>query len=322
MLKRTISILIITVLLYGIVTNNISAQFGYYNTYTEFKSMVTNDSFTASEGMCLDRDNDVIYEAKLDGKTSKARLYSINMNTKDVKILTNSDDNSESYDLGHANDLAVTHENNKTYIYVATMNEGKTYPNKIVKLEVNGDKFHPVNSYTVNDTNNKPMSISGITYSVETGKFIIKSGGKFFIGNFKGENFESEASFTLSLSDVKINGIKTDVSNYIGQGISYYEGNLYVPLSKRKNDNSNDVSNVSIIAVFPLIINKDGETKLAYNKLKASDNISFRITSSKYSTFEIEAVDFDKGTLYFNTNCSDGAQADMIATFNRYNTYN
>lgn len=57
-------------------------------------------------------------------------------------------------------------------------------------------------------------------------------------------------------------------------------------------------------------------------ELFTHDDLSFRITSSAYTLFEIEAVDFDDGTLYFNTNRGkSGTQNDMIATFNDYNYY-
>ncbi|MCY8319973.1 hypothetical protein MOD04_03955, partial [Bacillus inaquosorum] len=57
-------------------------------------------------------------------------------------------------------------------------------------------------------------------------------------------------------------------------------------------------------------------------ELFTRNNLSFRITSGAYTLFEIESVDFDDGTLYFNTNRGNkGTQEDMIATFNNYNYY-
>lgn len=50
--------------------------------------------------------------------------------------------------------------------------------------------------------------------------------------------------------------------------------------------------------------------------LYTNDNLSFQVTSSDYNLFEIEVFDFDNGTIFFNTNRSDGAQPDMITTFN------
>lgn len=85
---------------------------------------------------------------------------------------------------------------------------------------------------------------------------------------------------------------------------------------------------MSVILTYPLNINqmikeqKGTTTKDFSKELFTRNYLSFRITSSAFTLFEIEAVDFDDGTLYFNTNRGKkGTQEDMIATFNDYNYY-
>ncbi|WP_237739227.1 hypothetical protein [Bacillus xiamenensis] len=172
------------------------------------------------------------------------------------------------------------------------------------------------------------LSISGITYSVGADKFIVRSGSRFFIGDFNDEKgqFEYEATFTLNYTKAVVNQAEVDVSKYILQGISFYQGTLYVPLSKP--DINGGASNVSVILTYPLNINqmikeqRETAAKDFSKELFTRNDLSFRITSSAFTLFEIEAVDFDDGTLYFNTNRGKtGTQDDMVATFNDYNYY-
>ncbi|AUZ41179.1 hypothetical protein C1T29_24235, partial [Bacillus sp. MBGLi79] len=172
------------------------------------------------------------------------------------------------------------------------------------------------------------LSISGITYSVGADKFIVRSGKRFFVGTFndKTGRFDYEATFKLNYTKAIVNNKIEDVSKYIQQGISFYQGTLYVPLSKP--DANGNASNVSIILTYPLDINglikeqKATPTADFSKELFTRNNLSFRITSGAYTLFEIESVDFDDGTLYFNTNRGNkGTQEDMIATFNNYNYY-
>ncbi len=209
------------------------------------------------------------------------------------------------------------------------MTDGVKYVKKIVKLNVNTKKntYKVAKSYVL-QYQGANLSISGITYSVGTDKFIVRSGNRFFIGNFndKKGQFEYEATFALNYTKAVVHQSVIDVSKYILQGISFYQGTLYVPLSKP--DTNGGASNVSVILTYPLNINqmikeqKETLTKDFSKELFTRKDLSFRITSSAFTLFEIEAVDFDDGTLYFNTNRGKkGTQEDMIATFNDYNYY-
>ncbi|MCY7883807.1 hypothetical protein MOA93_01360 [Bacillus spizizenii] len=319
----------------SLAATTVYAQSGYFNTYTTYTPLSKSGYFTAMQGMCVDRNNNAIYAAKLNSATQKTQLFSIKMSStssnRTVTLLKNSDTNSTSYDLGHANDLAVKASagDKNVSIYVAPMSDGIKYVNKIVKLSVDTTKntYKVTKTYVLNYKGSN-LSISGITYSVGADKFIVRSGKRFFIGTFndKTGQFDYEATFKLNYTKAIVNNVTTDVSKYIQQGISFYQGTLYVPLSKP--DANGNASNVSIILTYPLDINsliKEQKTTPISDfskELFTRNNLSFRITSSAYTLFEIESVDFDDGTLYFNTNRGNkGTQEDMIATFNNYNYY-
>lgn len=311
------------------------AQTGYFNTYTDYVSLSKTGYNTAMQGTCVDRNNNVIYAAKINNSTHKTQLFSIKMNgtksKRTVTLLKNSSTNSTSYDLGHANDLAVKASAGDKHvsIYVAPMSDGSKYVNKIVKLSVDtAKKTYKVDKTYVLNYKGSNLSISGITYSVGADKFIVRSGKKFFIGKFndKTGKFDYEATFKLNYSKAVVKNTTMDVSNYIQQGISFYQGTLYVPLTKP--DAKGNASNVSIILTYPLNIDsliKEQKTRPTADfskELFTRKDLSFRMTSGAYKLFEIESVDFDSGTLYFNTNRGNtGTQNDMIATFNSYNYY-
>ncbi|MBL4984316.1 hypothetical protein QLH48_09840 [Bacillus safensis] len=328
-------ILMAVILCSSMWSATVQAQSGYFNTYTTYSAMSGSGFYTSMQGMAVDRNNNMIYAAKINTSNHLTQLYAIKMNgsssNRTVKLLKNSDTNSTSNDLGHANDLAVKAQkgDDQVSLYVAPMSDGVKYVKKIVKLSVNTKK----NTYKVAKSYVLPyqganLSISGITYSVGADKFIVRSGNRFFIGNFNDQKgqFEYEATFTLNDSKAIVNQSVVDVSKYILQGISFYQGTLYVPLSKP--DSNGGASNVSVILTYPLNINqmlkeqKETPAKDFSKELFTRKDLSFRITSSAFTLFEIEAVDFDDGTLYFNTNRGKNAtQEDMIATFNDYNYY-
>ncbi|MER3123804.1 hypothetical protein ABQG68_00195 [Bacillus pumilus] len=313
----------------------VQAQSGYFNTYTTYSAMSGSGFYTSMQGMAVDRNNNMIYTAKINTSNHLTQLYATKMNNssskRNVNLLKNSDTNSTINDLGHANDLAVKAQkgDEQVSLYVAPMTDGVKYVKKIVKLSVNTKKntYKVAKSYVL-QYQGANLSISGITYSVGTDKFIVRSGNRFFIGNFndKKGQFEYEATFALNYTKAVVNQSVVDVSKYILQGISFYQGTLYVPLSKP--DTNGGASNVSVILTYPLNINqmikeqKETPTKDFSKELFTRKDLSFRITSSAFTLFEIEAVDFDDGTLYFNTNRGKkGTQEDMIATFNDYNYY-
>jgi len=309
------------------------AQSGYFNTYTVYEPMNSASYNTSMQGMTVDRYNNNIFTAKFNAISETTQLLMTKLSSTEsnrtTKLLKNSTTGSTSSDLGHANDLAVVAGAGDTTVdlYVAPMEDGTKYANKIIKLAVNTSTgTYDVNKSYVLNYAGENLSISGITYSVGYKKFIVKSGKRFFIGTFNDATgkFDYEATFKLNHTRAVVDGNTLDTTDYIQQGISYYEGNLYVPMAKP--DANGNASNVSVVTTYSLNLSetideqKNTTTEPFSKVLYTNNDLSFRVTSSAYSLFEIEDVDFDNGTMYFNTNRSDGTQQDMIATFNDYNT--
>ncbi len=281
-----------------------AATSGYFNTYKEVKS-VYDSTYTTSEGMCVDRFNNIAYVARINGSTGgRQQLLAIknyNSSSPTSVVLKNADNNTNyTTVLGHANDLAVVASSGSSTVslYVATM-ESKG----IVKLTVNTSK----NTYKVAGTYSYGGdSPSAITYSVGNSRFIIKSGKQFSKGYFNesSKSFVRESSFTLNPSNAYINGSHVDCSGYTSQGICYYKGILYTPLW---NKNGNKGQSVVLAYQF--------ELSNATGTISPMKNLSFRITSSAYSEqFEIESVGFDDDVMYFNAN-RNGAGNDTFAYF-------
>lgn len=83
----------------------------------------------------------------------------------------------------------------------------------------------------------------------------------------------------------------------------------YIPLW-----NGNKI-NQSVVLVYKLNINQT----IFSTSLTPMSNLSFRITSSKYSKFEIEDVGLCDGILYFNTNSIyQDKNSDLLGSFKNY----
>lgn len=283
-----------------------AASTGYFNTYTTINSGISNSTYSAQQGMCIDRFNGDAYYIRRDSSGS-AQLVTCKYRSKSTPIVIKSTSGASSSTIfGHGNDLSVVAEKSaaKINIYVATMNEGSC-ANTVLRLEVdrNNHTYRKVATYKVNDG----AAVSAITYSVGNKKFILRSGGKYRIGTFSGDKFVEQASFDIDTANAIINGSKVNCSNYTRQGICFYKGVFYVPLW-----NAEAKKNQSVILCYKLDVNKASYPE----KLTTMSNLSFRITSSKYSQFEIESVGLCDGILYFNTNCN--SNQDLLGKFNDY----
>lgn len=279
----------------------------YYNTYSVVNSDIANSTYSSQQGMCIDRFNGEAYFIR---KSDSGRAQLVTCSYKKSvtpTVLKGSSGETSSKIFGHGNDIEVIAESGDTQValYIATMDEGSC-ANKVIKLEVDRKKhtYKKVGEYTLNGD----ASVSGITYSVGNKKFILKSQGKFHIGNFSGDEFVTEATFKIDCSAAKIDGKTEDCSKYTGQGICFYKGILYTPLWNEKGGKKNQ----SVVLCYDLDVNK----KSYPDSLEPMSNLSFRITSSKYSTFEIEDVGLASGVMYFNTNCN--SNNDLLGSFKNY----
>ncbi|WP_207706257.1 hypothetical protein, partial [Clostridium sp. HBUAS56017] len=268
-----------------------------------------------------------IYSAKLNNKTKDVILLykKIGDGGGFAQLKNNSGARFKGSDLGHANDLTAVNSGTTTSLYIAPI-EGK-YENKIIKLNVNSSGYTFSKAYTVKYNGtilNK--GFSGITYyKTVNGKqeFIVKVGPYCYIGTFDDSNNTLNCTrgfslnYKLTSSDVITQGDRDiDFTNYIGQGICYYNNKIYIPLAKPSEGNSKLPSNVSIVLAYNL--NDNTVNNSVRSNIK--NDLFFRITSGPKTygeKFEIEGVDFDSsGKLYFNTN-RDGALGaiDSVSIF-------
>ncbi|NHA00358.1 hypothetical protein G5V59_10255 [Nocardioides sp. W3-2-3] len=104
-------------------------------------------------------------------------------------------------------------------------------------------------------------------------------------------------AFVIDVASARVNGATvSDIGTFLHQGFFYdaAKQTLYVPLTK---------ANRSIVLVYRAI------TPARTATATADQNLSFRITSSTYSKFEIEGVGLSGGRLYFNTNRANSSGA-------------
>ncbi len=314
----------------------------YYSSYSDYCGLPDYGDFTAVQGMCIDRNNGVLYTAKINQRNLndvRTRLTAVSLKksgtgkTPVLQELKNSDTGLFDLDLGHANDITVIAEKGGRFasIYAAVMKTGK-YKKRIVKVRVDtvNDTFRITGTYRI-VYRGKEISASGIAYDERMKKFIIRSGNNYFVGDFDDGDavFTCRAKFTLNYSDLQIKGEKLDLQRelkektYRHQGMAYYRGCLYTVVSKF--DGNGKAVNVSIILPVKmdcasLIREQAGDrqmNKTAVSKvLSISRDLSFRIISKKYRVFEMESLDIYKGALYFNANRD--RKRDFIGTIKNF----
>jgi len=114
-------------------------------------------------------------------------------------------------------------------------------------------------------------------------------------------------AFDLQVEGALVNGATvSDLGTFANQGFFYDAANkvLYYPLTK---------DNRSIVLVYRNV------SPTTTGTAPAATDLSFRITSSAYTKFEIEGVEISDGKLYFNTNRSNSSGSfDGVHVFNGY----
>jgi hypothetical protein len=251
-----------------------------------------------------------LYTVKIGGSDSKAVLFKTNKDTKATTQLKNTDGKKVISYLGHANDMDVTTLDGKSHLFVATM---KTGSKAVVVLKVSGSTFTKVGQFKVT-LNGKEKSVSGIAIWSKTAttiKLLFKVGRNFYQGsigiNQRSGTIAIKKAFTINIASVKINGKTCDLSSWTHQGFGLEGNKIFVPLANIKNNKRQ-----SVIVVYD-ISNPSGT-------LKSKSDLSFRITSSAYTFFEIEScgISSDK-KLYFNINRRKNSKSsDAVCVFKNY----
>lgn len=287
-----------------------AAHAAYYNTYADIASTPDTSGTTGAQGFAAG--STYLYSIKnRSSDDGRAVIYRVNKKTGAKVVMRNGTD-KRAYNtwLGHANDMSIVDIDGKHYFFVVTM---KKTGAQLVKLRYDGTTYYKTGSYKVRLGTNV-AAVSGITRvgaSSTQIKFFFKSGRQVYNGALplraNTGTVKLTKAFVLKVDGALVNGSKVSgLGDYLHQGV-YFDAahkSLYVPLTK---------GNRSIVLVYR------GITTAKTGTAVSASNLSFRITSSKYSKFEIEGVGLSGGKLYFNTNRANSTGAyDGVHVFKGY----
>jgi hypothetical protein len=293
-----------------VVLSGPAAQAAYYNEYTDIASTPDTQGCTGAQGFAAG----ATYLYSIKNRTSdngRAAIYRINKSTGAKTVMTNTASNVKYTSwLGHANDMTIVDISGKHYMFVVTMN---TSGAQLVKLEYDGTNYKTVGSYQVR-LDGDVAAVSGINRVSVTSSsvnFLFKSGKTVYNGSLKptanSGTVNLEKAFSLKVEGALVNGAAVPgLEDWSNQGFFYDEAKkvLYYPLTD---------ANKSVVLVYRNV------TPSSTGTLTSASDLSFRITSSKYSKFEIEGVGISGGKLYFNTNrATSSAAADGVHVFKNF----
>lgn len=293
-----------------VVLSQPAAQAAYYSTYSDIASTPDTSSCTGAQGFAAG--STYLYSIKVRKANDRAVIYRVNKSTGAKKVMKNTASNVPYTSwLGHANDMTIVDIDKKHYMFVVTMNSSGA---QLIKLHYDGTNYSKVGAYPLR-LGKKVLTASGISrVSTSSTKitFLFKKGSQIYNGSLplraNSGTVSLKAAFKLKVTGAKVNGSTvSDLASYSSQGFFYDAAKkvIYTPLTK---------GNRSIVLAYRSV--SPATTKTA---VSASD-LSFRITSSKYSSkFEIESVGISGGKLYFNTNRATSKHAyDGVHVFKGY----
>ncbi len=300
---------------YLMIPTEVKAASAYYNSYSDIDVIPNASTCGAMQGMAVG--SQWLYTVKISSDETKAFISMTDKDTGETKTLYNTDAGSNYFNyLGHANDMDVASFDGKSHLFIATMTKGS---NAIVRLKRSGTELSKFASYSLS-YNGSSVSVSALAVkSVSNGtiNFITKSGANIYTGsvdaNVTSATIELSLLCIINNSKVFLKDQYYDLSDYVNQGMGYYQGAMFVPVWGGEG-----TSNRSVVMVYNL------DNVIPGSTIYPSEALSFRITSSAYSSlFEIESCDVcsSDGKLYFNTNrrkSSTDTNHDSVSVFSDY----
>jgi hypothetical protein len=287
-----------------------------YKSYSGVKAVADVNGCTHMEGFAVG--SGYLYTAKVNGSDTKATIAKINKSTGELFNLTYTPTGKTYVDfLGHANGMALASIGGNSNLYVATM---KTGNHSLVRLTVSGRNFTKAGYYDIR-YNGQQISVSGVNVLSNNGStvsLIFNRGTSYYKGSIAANATSGvinvTKAFSINVAKCKVDGATIDASTYKRQDVGYYNGKIFVPLVK--TDANGASTNQSIIVVYNNVNSASGT-------ITNDPNLSFRVTSSTYSKFEIEScgISSSDGKLYFNTNrveASTGKGTDAVHVFKDY----
>ena len=284
----------------------------YYNTYSDIADIPDTDGCTSAQGFAAGAT--YLYSIKKRGADDLSVIYRINKTTGDRVLMTNGTTGGVTNPwLGHGNDMTIVDIDGVHHLFVVTM-KGNGFA-QLVKLSYDGSTYYFAGSYELrlNGATLAPSGVSRVTVSSTTITFLFKSGSTVYNGSLplraNSGTIDLTKAFELQVEGAPVDGATVpDLGSFLNQGFYYDAAKhvIYTPLTKE---------NRSIVLVYRDV------TPATTGTAPAATDLSFRITSSAYSAFEIEGVGISDGKLYFNTNRvyeSNGDANDGVHVFNDY----
>lgn len=288
-----LSLVLIATILVPVFHQVEAASYEIYKDYTTPSGISDYGGCTSLQGFTCNATYG--YSVKINGAESLAVIYRTTLNGGTSTKMTDTSDGSYYFaGLGHANDLDVANINGTDYLFVAT---GGTGDYDIVSYKISGTTLTKVGGYniTYNGADAYASSAQVLHKDASTITFIVKSNKTFYTFTINASatsgTYAMTAMFTINVTDVVIEGVSKNLSNYLQQGFCYYDNKVYVPMT------GNTDANLSAIVVYDI----EG----ASGTIKSDPTLSFFFTSLAYSDlFEVESCGIcpADGKLYFATN--------------------
>ncbi|WP_232343983.1 hypothetical protein [Actinoplanes awajinensis] len=288
----------------------VAAQAAYYNTYTDIALLPNVSCCTGVQGFAAGAT--YLYSVKNHtNEDDVSVIYRTNKSTGTTVVMTNgTDDTSTNTWLGHGNDMTIVDIDGEHHLFVVTMAATGA---QLVKLRYDGTTYYKAGSYQISldGVTKSPSGISRVAVTSTAITFMFKSGRTLYNGSLplraSSGTIALTKAFDLQVDDALVNGATVpDLGTFASQGFFYDATDkvLYNPLTK---------DNRSIVLVYRNV------SPATTGTAPAATDLSFRITSSKYTAFEIEGVGISDGTLYFTTNRAnaDGSY-DGVHAFEGY----
>jgi hypothetical protein len=288
-----------------------AAQAAYYNTYTDIASTPDTSCCTGVQGFAAG----ATYLYSIKNHTNfddLSVIYRVNKTTGERVLMTNGTNNTSTNPwLGHANDMTIVDIDGQHHMFIVTMNASGA---QLVNLRYDGTTYYNAGSYQLrlNGSVAAPSGINRVSVTSTTITFMFKSGRTVYNGSLPlraaSGTIDLTKAFDLQVDGALVNGATVpDLATFANQGFFYDAPKkvLYYPLTK---------DNRSIVLVYRNV------SATTTGTAPAASDLSFRITSSAYSTnFEIEGVGVSDGKLYFSTNRANASGGhDGVHVFNGY----
>ena len=297
-----------------LVPNEAEAASEFYGDYTDVDKIYDYGSCPAMQGLAVG--SQLLYTVKIKTDDTLAVISMTDKDTGSTTTLYNADAGSYYFNyLNHANDMDVWGIDGYSNIFVATTLQGS---NAIVRLKRSGSSLTKVASYRLTCDGEEicatAMAIKGVSNGMI--HFITKWGMDLYTGSVStsvsSATIEMKQLCSISKEKVYIKGEYLDLSTFVNQGMGYYDGVLYVPIT-----GDDYWLERSVVMVFNLDGVIEGST------IYPSESLVFRVTSGTYSAlFEIESCGVSSdGRLYFNTNrrkTDSDTNHDGVSYFDTY----